>query len=156
MVSMKELEMTEDLLVDELKKVIKKGEFKDATEAKAVKEVLESIKIVHCLRDGDEPGNQEEGYSGYRMPRYSGGWGNNRMPTYSGTVDFNGTYSGGNGGYSGNNYSGANYSGGYSGYSGHSIHDRMIAALEPLYDKAKSEHEKSEIDNWIARLRKEN
>lgn len=53
MISKKDMELTEDLLVDELKKVIKKGELKDVNEAKAVKEVLESIKIIHCLRDGE-------------------------------------------------------------------------------------------------------
>lgn len=143
MISTKELEMTEDLLVDELKKVVKKGELKDANEAKGLKDVLESIKIIHCLRDG-EMDDPEKGYSGYHMPRYSGGWGGIMPVNYGGTVDFNGTYSSGRDTHMN------------GGYSGHSIHDRMIAALEPLYDNAKSEHEKSEIDNWIARLRKEN
>ena len=145
MISKKEMELTEDLLVDELKKVIKKGELKDANEAKGLKDVLESIKIIHCLRDG-EMDESEEGYSGYHMSRYSGGWGSRMPVNYGGTVDFNGTYSGGRGPHMNMN----------GGYSGHSIHDRMIAALEPLYDNAKSEHEKSEIDNWISRLRKEN
>lgn len=142
MISSKDLELVEDLLKDEVKKIVKRGEIKDATEAKALKEILESVKIIHCLRE-DGMGESEEGYSGYRMPRYSGGWGNRIPVNYGGTVDFNGTYGGGNG-----------YSGG--GYSGHSIHDRMIAALEPLYDQAKTEHEKTELGNWISRLRKEN
>lgn len=146
MISHKEIDMVEDLLVDELKKVVKKGELKDATEAKAVKEVLESLNIIQCLREDSMNPQEEQGYSGYHMPRYSGGWGH-RMPlNYGGTVDFNGTYSGARGSHMNMN----------GGYSGHSIHDRMIAALEPLYDNAKSEHERSEIDNWIARLRKEN
>lgn len=148
MISMKELEMTEDLLVDELKKVVKKGELKDGTEAKALKDVLEAIKLIHCLRDGDEMESPENGYSGYSG--YSGGWGRTRMPVnYNGNVDFNGTY--GRRSPMTGRYISSN-----GGYSGHSIHDRMIASLEGLYDQAGTQHEKDEISNWIGRLRTEN
>lgn len=42
------------------------------------------------------------------------------------------------------------------GYSGHSIHDRMIAALEDVYGDAKNQHEENEIQAWIDRLRNNN
>lgn len=37
--------------------------------------------------------------------------------------------------------------------SGHSINDRMIAAMEQMYDNAGSEHERAKIDNAIQMLR---
>jgi len=42
---------------------------------------------------------------------------------------------------------------GYNGYSGHSIADRMVAKLESMYDEAKTDHERSTIEEWINRLR---
>lgn len=127
MIEHKTLDAIEDLLVDEVKKVIKKGELKDGNEAKALKEVLESIKFVHCLRDENV---DDKGYSGY------GGLGRMRYPgNYGGTVDFAGTYG--------------------HGYSGHSIHDRMIASLEGLYDQSKSQYEKDEITKMIGSIRSE-
>lgn len=45
------------------------------------------------------------------------------------------------------------YRGSYDqGYSGHSIKDRMISALEGMYDEAKTEHERQMVDEWINRL----
>ena len=42
------------------------------------------------------------------------------------------------------------------GYSGHSIKDRMIARLEPMYDEATSEYERQLIKNTINRIHSEN
>lgn len=39
------------------------------------------------------------------------------------------------------------------GYSGHSVHDRMIAALEGLYDQAKTDYDRETIDNGIRMIR---
>lgn len=145
MISKKDMELTEDLLVDELKKVIKKGELKDVNEAKAVKEVLESIKIIHCLRDGEM---EDEGYSGRMMPHYSGHHGD---MNYAGNMNFDGNYSGRRSPTTGRYMS--------HGYSGHSVHDRMIAALEGLHDDpafAGKPYENEEINKWIDRLRTNN
>lgn len=38
------------------------------------------------------------------------------------------------------------------GYSGHSIHDRMIAKLEEMYDEAKTDHERNIVNKWIDRI----
>lgn len=38
---------------------------------------------------------------------------------------------------------------------GHSIKDRMIARLEPMYDEATSEHERQMIANTISRIQNE-
>lgn len=42
------------------------------------------------------------------------------------------------------------------GYSGHSIKDRMVARLEPMYDEAKSEYERQLVRNTINRIHNEN
>lgn len=39
------------------------------------------------------------------------------------------------------------------GYSGHSIHDRMVAALEDLYDQAKTDYDRETITNGIQMIR---
>lgn len=41
-------------------------------------------------------------------------------------------------------------------YSGHSIHDRMIAKLEPLYDEIHSDYEKQQLRNEIRRIQNAN
>lgn len=39
------------------------------------------------------------------------------------------------------------------GYNGHSVHDRMVAALEGLYDQAKTDYDRETIDNGIRMIR---
>lgn len=157
MIKEKDLDNLEDLLVDEGKKFVKQGSLQSPAEAQSLKYLLEGIMIIHCIRNGgmDEEGGYSgySGYAGYSGANngYRGGWGRGKAPMqvdYSGAMDFNGTY-----GARMRSPSTGRY---ISGYSGHSIHDRMIASLEPLYDQATSEHEKAEIDAWIKRLRTEN
>ena len=38
------------------------------------------------------------------------------------------------------------------GYSGHSFRDRVVANLEEMFDMAKNEHERQELDNMIRTL----
>lgn len=126
----KDLDNLEELLVEEIHKVVKTGELKDATQVKAVKDIVEALKDISCIREGNGMG--DSGYSGYNMPspyqrdmsNYNRGYSRPRMNR---SMD--------------------------GGYSGHSIHDRMIASLEQLYDEAKTQHEQSEINNWINKLR---
>lgn len=153
MMTKKEIESLEDLLVDEVRKVIKKGDIKDATEAKAVKDVVEALNYLRCMREGNDNGDGEHdngGYSGAHMPNVT------RMPVRYGYSESNMGYNHGSSGRR------SSRTGRYissemvnDGYSGHSIRDRMIASLENLYDDAGSQHEKTEIDNWISRLRTE-
>lgn len=135
MLSNSDYEALEDLLCSEIKKVVKKGEIKDANEVKGVKDALEAIKIIHCLKDGELDNDEKLGY----YPTHHGGYGR---------VDFNGTYGKRNmrtGRYMTNMANGmpdTTY--------GHSIKDRMVAALEPMYDKAESGYEHNMIDKAIA------
>jgi hypothetical protein len=53
----------------------------------------------------------------------------------------------------GERYSRTGSYGDHYGYSSHSINDRMIDALERMYDEATTDHERKEIDKQISRLR---
>lgn len=134
MLSNSDYEALEDLLCSEIKKVVKKGEIKDATEVKGLKDALEAVKIIHCLKDGEWEKEDTLGY----YPAHQGNYGR---------VDFNGTYGRRNmrtGRYMTNMANGmpdTTY--------GHSIKDRMVAALEPMYDKAESGYEHKMIDKAI-------
>lgn len=146
MISEKELEKLEELLCDEARGFIKKGSLTAPNEAQTIKYLVESLKLVQDLKMCCSAGIYDQndyGYSGTHM--------HNRIPTsYNGTVDFNGSYGR-------RSPSTGRYMSSYSrGYSGHSIHDRMISALEGMFDNAKSQHEADEIEKWIVRLREEN
>lgn len=146
MIKEKDLDNLEDLLVDEVKNFTKKGSLQNPTEAQSLKDILEGIKIIHCIRNGGM-NEEDEGYSGYSG--YSGGWGRSKMPHMP--MDLNTGYPG----YSGRRSAttGRYISSNGSGYSGHSIRDRMIDSLEQLYDQAGTQHEKTELDAWINKLR---
>lgn len=129
MLSNSDYEALEDLLCSEIKKVVKKGEIKDANEVKGVKDALEAIKIIHYLKDGEWEKEDTLGY----------------YPMHHGHIDFNGTYG------RRNMRTGRYMSDGSMPDTtyGHSIKDRMVAALEPLYDKAESGYEHTMIQKAI-------
>lgn len=146
MLSNSDYEALEDLLCSEIKKVVKKGEIKDATEVKGVKDALEAVKIIHCLKDGEWEKEDTLGYYPMHQRHYD-----HSPMNYGGTVDFNGTY--GNISSSRNMRTGrymTNMANGMPDTTyGHSIKDRMVAALEPMYDKAESGYERNMIDKAI-------
>lgn len=39
-----------------------------------------------------------------------------------------------------------------NGMSGHSITDRMVDQIERMYDSARTDHERKELDKWINRI----
>lgn len=126
MLSNTDYEALEDLLCAEIKKIVKKGEIKDSTEVKGVKDALEAMKLIHYLKGGVE--DESLGY----------------YPMHHGRIDFNGTYGRRNmrtGRYMSDGMPDTTY--------GHSIKDRMVAALEPLYDKAESGYEHTMIQKAI-------
>lgn len=41
------------------------------------------------------------------------------------------------------------------GYSSHSIADRMVDALERMYDEAGTDHERAIVETWISKIRNE-
>ena len=145
MVSEKTLNKAEELLETEIESIIKQGTLQNGNGAQIFKNLLESLKIIECIRNG---GMEDEGYSGRMMPRYSGHHGD---MNYAGNMNFDGNYGGRRSPATGRYMS--------HGYSGHSVHDRMIAALEGLHDDpafAGKPYENEEINRWIYRLRTNN
>ena len=119
------------VLMKELDKIVKKGDI-SPTELANVEKVICMIEKIHEI-DGD--GNYSmDAYPSWRGQSY-GRW----YPNMNYEVYGRGTS---------NSYS--------RGYSGHSIKDRMIARLEPMYDEAQSDHERQVISEWINRIGAEN
>lgn len=139
----KTLEFIKDKFEDELK-VLKKKSDLTPEDVKLVKEMVCTIKDINeMIKSGQ--------YSEGVKPEWTG----NSYGTMHGNMRYSGTSrSPVTGRYVSNGSSGHEYPMTY-GYSGHSINDRMIAALEPMYDQAQSEHERQVISNEINRIRTE-
>lgn len=147
----KTLENTKEVIKDELKKLIKKGELTPAemdTVFKAVDSIKDICEMCHEDADGNEYSMGSYGSYGtphwtndpYAMGNYSG---QNRSPV-TGRYISNGSPHGTMRVSYGDNY------------SGHSIKDRMVARLEPMFDEAKSDYERQLIQNTINRIHAEN
>ena len=124
----------QDLLTEELKKIVDKGDLNSA-ELDNVKDALCSIKETLEIEDMMSGGYSNASYG--HMPR---------------TYNIRGSYRRGRDANTGRYMS---MRGSEEGYSGHSIKDRMIARLEGMYDEAGSEHERQMINDWIGRLETE-
>lgn len=122
-----------ETLEDQIKLIAKKGDKITPEEVLSLKNALSSIvKINELMSIG---GEYSEGYSyGYH--------GTNRSPV-TGRYISNGVPHG--------NVR-MSYGDPYDHMYGHSIKDRMIARLEPMYDEAKTEHERQMISNTINRI----
>ena len=126
----------EDLLVDEVEKVISKNDINPAN-LDALGKAVDIIKDVETIM-----AMQQAGYDGYSETMPHG----HITSSYARGRDANtGRYI--------SRRSSMHH--GEDGYSAHSIKDRMIANLESLYDEAGGEHEKQIIDQWINRLEME-
>lgn len=124
-----------DMVDEELKKIIKKGDLTPTELEVAMKAVCLMEKIQNL-----ESPDYSEGYSeGYPMRGYYD------EPTVS-----HGSYMRGR-----SPVTGRYVSRGMGNYSGHSIKDRMIARLEGMYDEAQSDHERQVVDSWIKKIESE-
>ena len=132
----KTLENTKEVIKDELKKLIKKGELTPA-EMDTVFKAVDSIKDI-CEMCGEYPEGHDTHCTNdpYAM-------GPNRSPVTGRYIS------------SGMPHGNMRVSYG-DNYSGHSIKDRMVARLEPMYDEAKSDYERQLIQNTINRIHAEN
>lgn len=125
---------TLEMLEEQIKTLLKKGDI-SPQELSALKEAYELRAMIKCSEES-------EGSSYMMDPQvYGGSYQRGRSMT-------TGRYMSRDGGYSSGGYNGG-------GYSGHSIKDRMIARLEAMYDEAKSEHEREEIQKEIRRIESE-
>lgn len=128
----KKLDKLYDLLCDQVDEVVKKGTI-SATEMDSVYKAVQTMLNITTLKAMKESG-------------------------YSNGVDVDGNSYGY---YRGNSYGrmhmphSYSYGDMYPGYSGHSINDRMIASLEELYDRAKTEHERTRLRETIDRIRRD-
>ena len=118
-----------DMVDEELKKIIKKGDLTPTELEVAMKAVCLMEKIQNL-----ESPDYLEGYTeGYSMRGYYDETG---MSMARGRSPVTGRYIS-------------------RGYSGHSIKDRMIARLEGMYDEAQSDHERQVVDSWIKKIENE-
>lgn len=118
-----------DMVDEELKKIIKKGDLTPTELEVAMKAVclMEKIQSLSAM-------DYSEGYTeGYSMRGYYDEPG---MSMARGRSPVTGRYIS-------------------RGYSGHSIKDRMIARLEGMYDEAQSDHERQVVDSWIKKIENE-
>ena len=116
----------QEMLVDEVKKISKKGDITPA-EMQPAYYAVKTIKMIDEMNGGY--GHSEGMYK--HMPDYNMSYGRMRSPV-----------------------TGRYISGGM--HSGHSIMDRMVARLESMYDEAQTENERQMVDQWIQRLRSGN
>lgn len=139
----KTLENTKEAIKDELKKLVKKGDLTPA-EMDTVFKAVDTIKDICEMCHEDPEGNYSAGYSGaqgsYGSQSY---YGQARSPVTGRYIS------------SGMPHGNMRVSYGEN-YSGHSIKDRMVARLEPMYDEAQSDYERQLIQNTINRIHAEN
>lgn len=135
-----------EMLEDEIKKIVKKGAIA-SNDLQCLESATEILKNTEKLMHN---GEYSEGMRYYHVPEYSYAYETNRSPV-------TGKYISGNRDMYEMTYgSGQNRATMNGGYSGHSIKDRMVARLEPMYDEAKSEYERQLIMNTINRIHSEN
>ena len=129
------LDELKSVLMGQIKKITAKNDI-TPTELDNMNKALCAIETIDRIETGElELGgysNDSYRYTG-RMPRMSH---DSRM-SYG--MPYDGRYSG-------------NYQ---PGYSRHSIADRMVDALERMYDEAGTDHERKLIDKYIRMLREE-
>lgn len=139
----KTLDELNDLIEEELKKMVKKGELSPSELEAANKAVCLMEKII-MLREGgySDAMMSREQYMGdhsMRMGSYDGSYERDRSPVTGRYVSRDGRYYG-------------SYD---RGYSGHSIGDRAVDKLEKMMDEAGSDYERECIRKYISLIRSE-
>ena len=151
----KTLQSVKDMLEDEIKKIVKKGDISANELANLEKAVCIADRVDEMLSRSEEGSSygMDGMYSSRRMyPRMMYGDEDAMQSGRRGRSPVTGRYvSRGMDPYYGRGY----YDDMSTGYSGHSINDRMIAKLEEMYDSAKTDHEKETVNKWIKRLETE-
>lgn len=144
----KVLEEVEDLVLEEVRKVIRKGEINTDEWDNFKKAICIWSECCNIKRGMYDDNMYDSGYSGrtYRIPSISYG--------VDGTPMYNQVGEGMSHERGRSSVTGRYISRGHDGgYSGHSIDDRAIASLERLYDNAQSQHEKERLDSIIRCIR---
>lgn len=142
----KELVEIKQRVVDELCELKKKNPL-TPSDIQSMGELVDMVKDFDTIEAMEKYGYYNWGeYSNLAMPkidRHDYSMRRGRSPITGQYVSRDSDY---NGGQSYTNYT--------QGYSGHNVNDRMIDALERLYDTAQTEHERIEISQEIERLKR--
>lgn len=125
-----ELEKTQNLLVNEIRKINQKnditpGELNSLKEAVCV--MRDILKLDMMIEDAWDDG--EDGYSEYYDSMRRGSYARGRSQRTG------------------------RYVSRMRGMSGHSLHDRMAANLESMMDEAGSDYERQQIGKWIDKIK---
>ena len=128
-----EFERTEELMLKELRKINAKGDLtpQEVCNIKEMAEAVYKMLIVEAMADGGN--DYSEYYSdddGMRSMRRGRDMRTGRYISRRGMRSYEGDRM----------------------MSGHSLHDRMIAALEDTMDQAKSDYDRQQIKEWIHKI----
>ena len=127
-----EFDQSQELMLKELRKINAKGDLtkEELCMLKEIAEATYKMQIVEAMfEDGD--GGVSEYYDDQHMTsnRGRGSYARGRSMRTGRYVSRRGDYT-----------------------SGHSLHDRMIAALEDTMDQAKSDYDRQQIREWIHKI----
>ena len=122
----KTYECLKDIIEEQIKQISKKGDAITPQEMASLKDALSALDKID-KRMGESMAYSEGYHYGAKRSPVTG-----RYISYGNSHTYGSTH-----------------------YSGHSIKDRMIARLEPMYDEATSEHERQMIANTISRIQHE-
>ena len=128
-----EFERTEELMLKELRKINAKGDLtpQEVCNIKEMAEAVYKMLIVEAMADGGN--DYSEYYSdddGMRSTRRGRDMRTGRYVSRRGMRSYEGDRM----------------------MSGHSLHDRMIAALENTMDQARSDYDRQQIKEWIHKI----
>ena len=154
-----------EMLEDEVKKIVKKGDI-NQSELETVYKVIDVIKDIDTIKAMEEAGG-EDGYSERYMRNSYGGRGSGNYrdggssydgSSYDGYSDEGSSYRRGRSRYSRDGGNSGNYrDGGQSmnyrdGYSGAEEKEQMVRKLEMMMEKATSSKEREAIQRCIEQL----
>ena len=154
---MKMLEKINDAIEEAIKPIINKGAAMTAAELEVLTKAVCTIEKIKQIENEEYSGESfNNSFSRISRPvniDYSNDYDNGNSRE-RGRSPYTGRYVSRDDGYSTRRYyDGAPYSRNQeNGYSGHSIKDRMIDALEKMYDTAQTEHERQTVNDWIRLL----
>ena len=167
----KMLDKINDAIEEAIKPILGKGAAMTAAELEVLMKSICAIEKIKQMEDAENYSeysrnsynsyNSYGGQGSYHIPNSYDNYSNDEVSRFyrddnsyrRGRSATTGRYVSRDDGYSTRRYYGA---GNNDGYSGHSIKDRMVAALEKMYDEAQTEHERQYMDDWIRRLENAN
>ena len=142
------LEKINDAVEEAIKPILGKGAAMTAAELEVLTKAVCTIEKIKQIESGEYNGDSFS--NSFARIDYNYDNGNSRE---RGRSPYTGRYVSRDDGYSTRRYYDGEH---HNGYSGHSIKDRMIDALEKMYDTAQTEHERQTVNDWIRRLENAN